>query len=147
MAISDRTLNELMDLSGEIGIPKYMRFFFMQWTAKEKAFANLPCDQCDDVRRRFTKLYVMIQEMESLKDRLLVYDTLKCLRETQRRENDKLASLSISCQVFKAASPKAQFLTGGGLLVVTTSVNDLALSLTSASIVIELDLNLSSLQL
>ncbi|GJS60261.1 hypothetical protein Tco_0655045 [Tanacetum coccineum] len=58
------TLNELMDLSA------------------------------DDVRNRLTKLYVMIREMKSMEDCLAVYDALDYLRDTHRRENDKLVALT-----------------------------------------------------
>ncbi|GKF46975.1 hypothetical protein Tco_0136777 [Tanacetum coccineum] len=66
METSDRALNKLMELSGETEIPK----------------------------RRLSKLHVMIREMEALEDRLVVFDSLQCLRETQQRENNKLAALT-----------------------------------------------------
>ncbi|GKF52346.1 hypothetical protein Tco_0159256, partial [Tanacetum coccineum] len=94
MATSGRALNEIMKLSGEIEIPKCMKFFFMQQIAEEKVFANLLCDQCDDVRRHLTNLYVMIREMEALEDRLVVFDSLECWRKTQQKENNKLAALT-----------------------------------------------------
>ncbi|GJS09871.1 hypothetical protein Tco_0366667 [Tanacetum coccineum] len=62
--------------------------------AEEKVFANLLCDQCDDVRSRLAKLHVMIWEMEYLEDRLVVFDSLECLRETQGRKNNKLSALT-----------------------------------------------------
>ncbi|GKE73709.1 hypothetical protein Tco_1535750, partial [Tanacetum coccineum] len=60
---------------------------------EEKTFANLLRDKADDVREDLTNLYLMIREMESMDDRLAVYDGLDCLRDTHRRLNDKLAAL------------------------------------------------------
>ncbi|GKB83711.1 hypothetical protein Tco_0950606, partial [Tanacetum coccineum] len=62
-AISRRALNELIDLSGEYEVPKFMSFFFLQQIAEEKAFANMLCDQADHVRSCLEKLHVMIYEM------------------------------------------------------------------------------------
>ncbi|GJX94893.1 hypothetical protein Tco_1435006 [Tanacetum coccineum] len=41
-----------------------------------------------------SKLHVMIHEMEAMDDRLAIFDSLDCLRDTVRRENDKLAYLT-----------------------------------------------------
>ncbi|GJR90550.1 hypothetical protein Tco_0214561 [Tanacetum coccineum] len=69
--ISGRALNELMDLSGETEVPKFMSFFFLQRIAEEKAFVNMLRDQVDQVRSCLDKLYVMICEME--RDRMKVW--------------------------------------------------------------------------
>ncbi|GKB17568.1 hypothetical protein Tco_0851491 [Tanacetum coccineum] len=67
-----------------------MKFFILQHIAEEKAFANLLPDQADDVRRRLTRLNIMIREMEAIKDGVVIFDSMDCLRDTIRRENDKL---------------------------------------------------------
>ncbi|GJU41482.1 hypothetical protein Tco_1194439 [Tanacetum coccineum] len=66
-------LTELMELSVETKIPKFMKFFFMQQIAEEKSFANLLRNQANDVRRRLTKrendkLSSLTQLLDEVKD-------------------------------------------------------------------------------
>ncbi|GJS18317.1 hypothetical protein Tco_0412789 [Tanacetum coccineum] len=68
--------------------------YYSQEITEEKAFTNLLRYQCEDVRSRLSKLDVMIREMENMDDRLAIFDSLDCLRDTVRTKNDKLASLN-----------------------------------------------------
>nr|GEY37853.1 hypothetical protein [Tanacetum cinerariifolium] len=86
-------LNELMDLSDECEVPKFMSFFFLQKIAEEKAFANILRDQADHVRSCLEKLHVMIYEMQKVRS-TLGNDSLDCLRESQQMENNKLKVLT-----------------------------------------------------
>ncbi|GJU61679.1 hypothetical protein Tco_1243514 [Tanacetum coccineum] len=92
--INGRALTEMIKLSGETKIHEYMKLFIHQHIAEEKAFFNLLRDQADDVRWRLTKMNIMKREMEAMEDRVAVFDSLECLRDTIRRENDKLDSLT-----------------------------------------------------
>ncbi|GJU14361.1 hypothetical protein Tco_1142327, partial [Tanacetum coccineum] len=47
----------------------------------------------EDVRRRLSKLHAMIHEIELMDHRLYVVDTMACLRDAVRREDDKLVPL------------------------------------------------------
>ncbi|GKE38806.1 hypothetical protein Tco_1479361 [Tanacetum coccineum] len=63
--IYGRALNELMDLSSETEVPKFMSFFFLQRIAEEKAFANMIRDQVDQMERNKLKaLTDMIAQTE-----------------------------------------------------------------------------------
>nr|GEU34847.1 hypothetical protein [Tanacetum cinerariifolium] len=93
-AIAVRALDELVVLSGETAVPKFIRFFFLQQIVEDKAFANMLRDQANNPRSCIAKLHVMICEMEAMDDRLAVFDSLKCLKESKQDENNKLKSLS-----------------------------------------------------
>ncbi|GJT91611.1 hypothetical protein Tco_1080456 [Tanacetum coccineum] len=84
-AIVVRALDELVVLSSETEVPKFMGFFFLQQIAKDKAFANMLCDQADNARSCITKLHVMICEMDVMDDHLVVFDSLVCLKESKQR--------------------------------------------------------------
>ncbi|GJV83889.1 hypothetical protein Tco_1523787 [Tanacetum coccineum] len=92
-AIARRVVDDIVDLSGEGKVPKYMRFFFLQQIAEDKAFANMLCNQAETARNCIVHLHVMICEMEAMDDRLVVYDSLECLRESKAIENNKLKAL------------------------------------------------------
>ncbi|GKE05414.1 hypothetical protein Tco_1397432 [Tanacetum coccineum] len=91
--IFGRALNELLDLSGESEVSKFISFFFLQQIAKKKAFANMLCAQADHVRSCLEKLHVMICKMQRIRS-LVGNDSLECLRETQKMENSKLKALT-----------------------------------------------------
>ncbi|GJU17952.1 hypothetical protein Tco_1145918 [Tanacetum coccineum] len=82
-----------MDLSGERKIPRVTKLFLLQQIAEERSFLNLLRDQCEDVRRRLSKLHAMIHGIELMDHRLDVVDTMACLRDAVRREDDKLVPL------------------------------------------------------
>ncbi|GJR14821.1 hypothetical protein Tco_0797473 [Tanacetum coccineum] len=86
-------LNELMDLSGESEVQKFMSFFSLQQIAKEKAFAKMLRDQADHVRSCLEKLHVMICDMQRVRS-LVGNDSLECLRESQEMKNNKLKALT-----------------------------------------------------
>ncbi|GKC90005.1 hypothetical protein Tco_1150654, partial [Tanacetum coccineum] len=92
-AIARRAMDDIADLSRDTEVPKYMRFFFLQQISEDKAFANLLCDQAETARNCIDHLHVMICEMEAIGDRLVVYDSLECLRESKAIENNKLKAL------------------------------------------------------
>nr|GEU60213.1 hypothetical protein [Tanacetum cinerariifolium] len=71
-----------------------MRFWCVQDTIKEEGFANFLHDRCDDLRRRITKLRMLIGKMEDLGACGVAIDCLKCLIQTQARETNKLAALT-----------------------------------------------------
>nr|GEY14378.1 hypothetical protein [Tanacetum cinerariifolium] len=91
--ISGRALNELMDLSAESEVPKFMSFIFLKQITKEKAFANMLRDQADNVRSFLEKLHVMIYEMKRVRS-LVGNDSLECLKESQEMENNNLKALT-----------------------------------------------------
>nr|GEU92407.1 hypothetical protein [Tanacetum cinerariifolium] len=91
--ISMRALDELVDLSGETEVPKFMSFVFSQRIAKEKAFVNMLHDQADHVRSCLDKLHVMIWEMQKAHI-LMGNDSLECIKESQQMENNKLKALT-----------------------------------------------------
>ncbi|GJU48775.1 hypothetical protein Tco_1218330 [Tanacetum coccineum] len=91
--ISGHALNELMDLSGESEVPKFMSFFFLQQIPEEKAFANMLRDHADHVRSCLEKLHITICEMQMVCS-LVGNDSLECLRESQEMENNKLKALT-----------------------------------------------------
>ncbi|GKB09987.1 hypothetical protein Tco_0843910 [Tanacetum coccineum] len=85
-------LKELIELSGESKITMCMKFFFTQEIAKEKAFANLLRDKDDD--QRATKKAVCDDYGNGVNGCSVGGSwCLECLRDTQRRLNDKLAAL------------------------------------------------------
>nr|GEY35306.1 hypothetical protein [Tanacetum cinerariifolium] len=91
--ISGRAINELMDLSAESEVPKFMSFVFLKQINEEKAFANMLRDQADNVRSFLEKLYVMIYEMKRVRS-LVGNDSLKCPKESQEMENNNLKALT-----------------------------------------------------
>ncbi|GKG33129.1 hypothetical protein Tco_0430639 [Tanacetum coccineum] len=70
--INGRALTEIVELSGETKITKFMKLFIHQHIMEEKAFSNLLHDQVDDVKRRLTKINIMKHEMVVMEDRSLV---------------------------------------------------------------------------
>ncbi|GKD06461.1 hypothetical protein Tco_1181435 [Tanacetum coccineum] len=92
MLVTRRDVNELF--SGEMEVPKYMKFFVFQQITEDCRFANLLCDQAEMARTCIAQLHIMITEMEAMPDRLEVYDTLLCLKESKEAENNKLAGLN-----------------------------------------------------
>ncbi|GJX19026.1 hypothetical protein Tco_0221703 [Tanacetum coccineum] len=93
-ALAVRALDELAILSSETEVLKYMRFFFLQQIAEAKAFANMLRDQANNARDCIAMLHVMICEMEAMDDNLVVFDSLDCLKESKRLENNNLKDLS-----------------------------------------------------
>ncbi|GJX07213.1 hypothetical protein Tco_0195145 [Tanacetum coccineum] len=91
--IFGRALNELINLSGESKVPKFMSFFFLQQITEEKAFANILRDQAGHVRNCLEKLHVMIYEMRKVRS-MVGNDSLDFLREIQQMENNKLKALT-----------------------------------------------------
>ncbi|GJS99250.1 putative reverse transcriptase domain-containing protein [Tanacetum coccineum] len=67
---------ELMDFSEERKIHRVTKFFLLQQIAEERSSLNLIRDQCEDVRRRLSKLHAMIRELEPTDHRLDVLDTM-----------------------------------------------------------------------
>ncbi|GJZ75384.1 hypothetical protein Tco_0639849 [Tanacetum coccineum] len=49
-AVARRAMDDIANLSDETEVPKYMRFFFLQQIADDKAFANLLSDQAETAR-------------------------------------------------------------------------------------------------
>nr|GEX02924.1 hypothetical protein [Tanacetum cinerariifolium] len=88
--ISRHALDELVDLSGETKVPKFMSFVFSQQIAKEKAFANMIHDQADHVRScldaegtDFDGLYQLTEVANSsrLQDHINVWFVHACTEE------------------------------------------------------------------
>ncbi|GJY02435.1 hypothetical protein Tco_0360587 [Tanacetum coccineum] len=68
--IERRVVDELANFSGEIEVPKYMIFFILQQIAKARCI------------------------MEAMDDMKEVYDSIICLRDGKRAENNKLMALN-----------------------------------------------------
>ncbi|GJS93169.1 hypothetical protein Tco_0800137 [Tanacetum coccineum] len=68
--ISERAVNELVDLSCETKVPKFKR-------------------SC------LAKLHVMIYEMEAMDDHLVVFDSLECLKERAALESKEVMSVAV----------------------------------------------------
>ncbi|GJU44078.1 hypothetical protein Tco_1201344 [Tanacetum coccineum] len=87
-------LDELIKITSSMELHKHMQVWLVQEIVEEERSTNFLHDQCDDLRRRITKLRMLISEMEALGARWVAVDCLECLRETQAREIDKLATLT-----------------------------------------------------
>ncbi|GKD16275.1 hypothetical protein Tco_1205433 [Tanacetum coccineum] len=92
--VARRAIDELAEFSRETEIPKYMKFFKLQQISKARHFINVMCDEAQQSRNRLAQLNAMIAVMEAMDDPDEVYDSLRCLREDRRAENDKLIGLN-----------------------------------------------------
>ncbi|GJZ76469.1 hypothetical protein Tco_0641141 [Tanacetum coccineum] len=93
-SIARRVVDELSDFSGEIKIPKYMKFFILQQIAKARHFVNLIRDQVQTTRTCIAHLNAMISKMEAMDDQEEVYGSLMCLRDGKHAKNNKLMALN-----------------------------------------------------
>ncbi|GJS24644.1 hypothetical protein Tco_0453276 [Tanacetum coccineum] len=91
--ISGCALNELMNLSGESEVPKFMKYFFFQQMAELKAFANMFRDQAAHARSCLENLDVMIYEMRKVRT-VAGNDSLDCLKESHQIKSNKLKALT-----------------------------------------------------
>ncbi|GJS04494.1 hypothetical protein Tco_0321002 [Tanacetum coccineum] len=93
-SIARRAVNELAEFNGKIKVPKYMKIFILQQIAKARRFVNLLRDQAQTARTCIAHLNAMISDMEAMDNQMEVYDSLMCLRESKRAENNKLLGLN-----------------------------------------------------
>ncbi|GKB15652.1 hypothetical protein Tco_0849575 [Tanacetum coccineum] len=59
-----------------------------------RRFANLPRDQAQTARTCISQLNAMISEMKAMDNQEEVYDSLMCLVDSKRTENNKLMGLN-----------------------------------------------------
>ncbi|GJS79682.1 hypothetical protein Tco_0729563 [Tanacetum coccineum] len=94
MAVARRVVDEIIKCSGKMEVPKYMKFFMLQQIIEDHRFANILRDQAEMASICVHQLHIMITEMEAMPDRLEVYGSLLCLKESKEAENNKLAHLN-----------------------------------------------------
>ncbi|GJS42898.1 hypothetical protein Tco_0567941 [Tanacetum coccineum] len=92
--VARRDMDELANFRGETEIPKCMKFFKLQQISEGRRFVNLMRDQAQNLRTCIAQLNAMISKMEAIDDQEEVYDSLMCLRDDKRAENDKLMALN-----------------------------------------------------
>ncbi|GJS77288.1 hypothetical protein Tco_0727169 [Tanacetum coccineum] len=105
-AIARHKVDELAEFSGETQVPKYMKFFILQQIAKGIHFLNFLYDESQNARNVIAHLNGMISEFEAMDDQMEAYDSLWCLRESIKSENNKL--LGLNAQIMKAQLADAQ---------------------------------------
>ncbi|GJY04391.1 hypothetical protein Tco_0370331 [Tanacetum coccineum] len=93
-SIARRVVDELADFSGEREVPKYMKFFFLQQIAGDRSFTNFLRDQAQSSSAQLAHLNILITKMEAMDNRLEVYDSMQCLKESKEAENNKLIGLN-----------------------------------------------------
>nr|GEY02835.1 hypothetical protein [Tanacetum cinerariifolium] len=79
-----RVIYELMELTEETQVPKYMKFFIKQQIAKTRRFINVMRKQAHSSKNRLAQLNAIILEMEAMNDPEEFYDVLFCLRDDKR---------------------------------------------------------------
>ncbi|GKD39392.1 hypothetical protein Tco_1259599, partial [Tanacetum coccineum] len=92
--LARRANDELMEFSGEIHVPKYMKFFIEQQIVETRHFINVMHEQANSSRNRLAQLNAMISEMEDMNDPDEFYDALFFLRGDKRVEYNMLMAIN-----------------------------------------------------
>ncbi|GJX79170.1 hypothetical protein Tco_0327319 [Tanacetum coccineum] len=92
--VARRVTDDLIDLSGETAVPKYMKFFVAQQIVKGRHFINRMREEAQTSRNLIGQLNALIAELEALEDHGEVYDMLMCLKDDKVVENNKLVGLN-----------------------------------------------------
>nr|GEW01963.1 hypothetical protein [Tanacetum cinerariifolium] len=93
-AVVRRVVDHLVKLSGETTVPKHMHFFIAQQIVDTHHFIKHMRDEAQRVRDYIGQLNALIAEMKAIEDQGEVYDSLMCLRDDRRDENNKLMGLN-----------------------------------------------------
>ncbi|GKA54141.1 hypothetical protein Tco_0753090 [Tanacetum coccineum] len=73
---SSRVVEELIEVSGETGPLRYMKFFNVQQIAESLRFLNRMRDEVQSLRTCLSQLTAMISELEAMNDAGELFDTL-----------------------------------------------------------------------
>nr|GEX92860.1 hypothetical protein [Tanacetum cinerariifolium] len=92
--VARRAINELVEFSGATKVSKFIKFFILQQIDEARRFVNRQRDEAQTARNVLAKINAMIAEMEAMADQDEVYDSLMCLRDDKRAENNKLMVLN-----------------------------------------------------
>ncbi|GJY79012.1 hypothetical protein Tco_0484813 [Tanacetum coccineum] len=95
--LARRVTDDLIDFSGETSLPKYMKFFFLQQIAETRRFINIMCEETQTARNCIAQLNALIAKIEAIGDADDAFDTLMCLRDEIRDENN-------DCSITETAS-------------------------------------------
>ncbi|GJW59559.1 hypothetical protein Tco_0108894 [Tanacetum coccineum] len=92
--LARHAIDEIIEFSGEIQVPKYLKFFIEQQIAETRSFINVMREQVHSSTNTLAQLNAMILEMEAMNDPEEFYDALFCLRDDKRVEYNMLMAIN-----------------------------------------------------
>nr|GEY65776.1 hypothetical protein [Tanacetum cinerariifolium] len=92
--VARRVTDDLIAYSGETAIPRYIKFFLDQKIAKSRRFMNRIHDEVAIVKGCIAQLTAVIAELQAMRDRDEVHDSLLAVKDAKRCEESKLLALN-----------------------------------------------------
>ncbi|GKC66835.1 hypothetical protein Tco_1099433 [Tanacetum coccineum] len=92
--IARRVIDDLVDFSGEMSVPRYTKFFFEQQISDRCRFINRMREEVQTSKNLLGQLTALIAELEASPNPGELFDTLMCLRDDVRDEHARLGALN-----------------------------------------------------